>query len=459
MDMTMNAERLRIALALTMVMFTTTVWAEGDPAANTETDSSAEPVTQEPSRSQSGYNKIIQFGGPDSVSGQLRKGDEVRTSRYYSEDLQNAWEPYFDWKSDLHKDHGIAFSINTWLLYQNASDIYVAPGNTDPDRSKDDALGYIARFQGAWTFMGREGGSQGRIEWRVEQRGNVGGSNIAPATLGNNVGVVGLNTGFPYNEEFDLDLAVINWTQGLFDNRAGFAVGRLAFDAYLDANSFQTPAGGFLNRGLVFNPTLPTTGVGALGAVAETFVGQNVRVGGQIYDANAKNGNWDYDTFKEGEYIKALELAFVASQARHKTDMLQFTYWKTDRIDLTAREPGEGWVMTGTWKFANWSPFVKYGNSNGGGGTASEEYAAAGFKLKPAFDQTWSAGAAWSKPVPDLVNKPARRKDEYVFEVSYIYQVSKNFSLMPDIQYIKDPADNPQDNDSWILGLRAMLFL
>jgi hypothetical protein len=37
--------------------------------------------------------------------------------------------------------------------------------------------------------------------------------------------------------------------------------------------------------------------------------------------------------------------------------------------------------------------------------------------------------------------------------------VLKNFSLTPDIQYIKDPADNPQDNDSWILGLRAMLFL
>ena len=51
--------------------------------------------------------------------------------------------------------------------------------------------------------------------------------------------------------------------------------GRLAFDAYLDAMPFQTPAGGFLNRGLILNPTLPTTGVGALGLVDQ--FGRRVR--------------------------------------------------------------------------------------------------------------------------------------------------------------------------------------
>jgi porin len=425
-----------------ILLLTSIAYAEGEPEV-------VEGIV--PPGSQSGYDKLFQFGGPDGVSGQLRKGDEERTAKYDSIVLQKAWKPYFDWKKDLNKKYGLAFGINTWLLYQNATDVL-------PD-TDDDALGYIARFLGTWTFMGRDGGSQGRIEWRVETRGNVGGGNIAPATLGSNIGVVGLNTGFPYNEEFDLDIAVLNWTQGFFDNRAGFAVGRLAFDAYLDANPFQTPSGGLLNRGLILNPTLPTTGVGALGAVAETFVGNNIRLGAQIYDANAKNGNWDYDTFEEGEYIKAVEFAWVPSQARHKTDMIQFTYWKTDRIDLTNREAGEGWAMTATWKFDKWSPFLKYGNSDGGGGTASEEYAAAGFKLKSAFDQIWTAGAAWSKPVPDPVNNPNRREDEYVFEVSYIYQVSKNFSLTPDIQYIIDPADNPLEDDSWVLGLRALVFL
>jgi porin len=407
-------------------------------------------ASAESSESQSGYERIPQFGGPDSVSGQLRENDERRTPRHDSAVVQNAWKPYFDWKRELQDNYGLAFGFNGWLLYQHASD--VKPG------TKDDALGGILRFQGKWTLWGRNGGNQGRIEWRVETRGNVGGGNIAPATLGDNVGVVGLNTGFPYNEVFDPDIAVLNWTQGLFGNRIGFAVGRLAFDAYLDANPFQTPTGGFLNRGLLLNPTLPTTGVGALGLVAEAFVTDNIRIGGQVYDANAKNGNWDYDTFQEGDFIKAVEISWSPSRTRHRTDMIQFTYWKTDRLDLVGRQAGEGWVTTMTWKFANWQPFFRYGNSDGGGGVAAEEYAALGFKLQSNFDQTVSLGAAWSEPVPDPVN-PLRREDEYVLEASYIYQVSKNLSLTPDIQYIIDPADNPTTDDVWVLGLRFLVTL
>ena len=406
-------------------------------------DTAAAPAEQTDRRSQSGYERIVQFGGPDSVSGQLRQHDEARQPRYDSAVLQNAWAPYFDWKRGLADKHGLAFGFNAWLLYQGASDVL-------PD-TKDNALGGIFRFQGAWKLLGRQGGNAGRIEWRVETRGNIGNL-VAPATLGNNVGTVGLNSGFPYNEEFDLDIAVLNWTQGFFDNKLGFAVGRLAFDAYLDAMPFQTPSGGFLNRGLLLNPTLPTTGVGALGLVAEGFITDNIRVGGQIYDANAQNGDWDYDTFQQGEFITAVEMGWSPARARHRTDLVQFTYWQKDASDALNRS-GEGWVMSATWKFATWTPFLRYGNSNGGGGVAAKEYASAGFKLKSDFDQTFSAGAAWSRPADETL------RDEYVIEVSYVYQASKNVSLTPDVQLIVNPANNPNTGKSWVLGIRALITL
>jgi porin len=436
---------LTVACLLSTVSFAATdspteISTDVPPSISTDNNEAAKPV---PRTSQSGYDRITQFGGPDGVSGQLRQNDELRKPRYDSDIVQDAWAPYFDWKRQLGIDHGLAFGFNGWLLYQGASAV-------KPD-TDDNALGGIFRFQGMWKLMGRNGGNAGRIEWRVEARGNVG-NNIAPATLGENVGAVGLNTGHPYNEEFDLDIAVLNWTQGFLDNRVGFAVGRLAFDAYLDAMPFQTPTGGFLNRGFFLNPTLPTTGVGALGLVAETFVSNNVRIGGQIYDANAKNGNWDYDTFQESEFIKAVELGWSPSIARHKTDLVQFTYWHKDSLDAATRA-GEGWVMSATWKLAKWTPFFRYGNSNGGGNVAAKEYASTGFKLRTFFDQTLSAGAAWSKPADETL------RDEYALEVSYIYQVSKNLSFTPDIQLIIDPADNPAEDKAWVFGIRALVML
>jgi porin len=403
-------------------------------------DSATEPDAP---TSQSGYDRIRQFGGADGVSGQLRKNDALRKDSYDSVFLEEAWTPYFDWKRKLADEHGLVFGFSGWLLYQGASAV-------KPD-TDDNALGGIFRFQGLWKIFGRDGGNAGRIEWRVENRGNIG-DNIAPATLGSNVGAVGLNTGHPYNEEFDLDIAVLNWTQGFFNNRAGFAIGRLAYDAYLDTMPFQTPSGGFLNRGLFLNPTLPTTGVGALGLAAEGFVSNNIRIGAQIYDANAKNGNWDYDTFQESEFITAVEIGWSPTIARAKTDLVQFTYWTKDELNETTRA-GEGWVMSATWQFTKWAPFFRYGNSNGGGNVTAKEYASTGFKMKSAFDQTISLGTAWSKPADDTL------RDEYVIEASYIYQLSKNLSFTPDIQLIIDPANNPAEDRSWVLGIRALLTL
>ncbi len=97
------------------------------------------------------------------------------------------------------------------------------------------------------------------------------GSFLSPSQLGGEIGVAALSTGFGYSDNFSTDLAVLNWTQVFNDKRAGIAVGRLAFDVYLDAFMFQTFSRGFFNRAFTFNPTLATTGIGALGVVAKGF--------------------------------------------------------------------------------------------------------------------------------------------------------------------------------------------
>ncbi len=110
----------------------------------------------------------------------------------------------------------------------------LATSNSDDN----DALGSIFRFQGTSTALGRDGGNPDRIEWRVENRTNVLGQ-WSPNDLSGQIGMTALNTGFGYSSSFETDLAVLNWTQGFNNSTAGAAVGRLAFDVYLDAMPFQ----------------------------------------------------------------------------------------------------------------------------------------------------------------------------------------------------------------------------
>jgi porin len=43
--------------------------------------------------------------------------------------------------------------------------------------------------------------------------------------------------------------------------------------------------------------------------------------------------------------------------------------------------------------------------------------------------------------------------------VYYRLQITDQFALTPDIQYLVDPAQNPTEDSLWIFGLRARLAL
>ena len=240
------------------------------------------------------------------------------------------------------------------------------------------------------------------------------------------------------------------------DQKAGVAVGRLAFDVYLDAMAFQTFARGFINRSFVFNPTIATTGIGALGAVAKGFVGNQVWIGGQIYDGNAASGKYDSKTVDEGEWLKAVEIGWTPSIDRRKTDRIQFTYWDKDAREKAGVAAGKGWAVSASWKVNDSIfPFTRFGHSDGGAGVPAEDAASIGLEYTTRPDQALSVGLGWANPVSPASGPTLR--DEYVLEASYKFQVLRGLSLLPDVQYIKDPATNPAEDNVWIVGLRAIL--
>jgi len=384
------------------------------------------------------------IAGPEGVA-QTLKVSEARTSFF----PQPSWLKSYDgWKKHLKGDYGLSFGFSAYWLYQAASE------NRDDD---DDGFGGIYRFQGSWVAFGRNTGHPGRLEWRVENRNEIG-SMLSPSQLGGNIGAAALNTGFGYSDNFSTDVSVFNWTQVLFDKRAGFAVGRLAFDVYLDAFMFQTFSRGFFNRAFLVNPTIGTTGIGALGAVAKGFLTDNILIGGQIYDGNAASGEFDFDTFEEHEWLKAVEIAWTPLVDRYKTDRIQFTYWDKDEREKAGVPKGSGWVVSASWQLTDrLIPFTRFGHSDSGAGVAAESSASVGFEFTPRKDQAWNLGAGWAKPAKKVSGIDL--DDEYVIETSYKFQIWPFLSLTPDLQLLLNPANNPDESSVWIFGLRAILTL
>jgi porin len=412
----------------------------------------SEPVESESETesdgTQSGYTDLGKFGGPEDVEARLRENDKERESTYEFDNLQRSLKPYFDWKRGVNDEHGVSVGSSLYLLYQKA--------NSDLG-GDDDALGYVFRQQGNWAFSGRGTNSPGRLQWRFEARSNIGGF-ISPGQLGAATGVAALAPGFAYSHNFDFDLAIINWTQGFNDGKAGFAVGRLGFDVYLDAFPFQTLSKGFINRAFILNPTIATTGIGALGAVVKGFVSDNFWIGAQMHDANAASGSFDFDTVQEGEWLKAIEVGWTPSQTRYSKDRVQFTYWEKDARELAGTSKGSGWVVSAAYELSDSVfPFVRFGHSDGGGGAPAEDAISVGVQISKRAHEVWSIGAGWAKPSRDTFGPGLG--SETVIETSYQFQLSKNFSLTPDLQVVFNPANNPGQKSVWIFGIRGILTL
>jgi porin len=397
--------------------------------------------------SQSGYGEAPRLGGPDGVAQELARNDQRRESKYRFDTMERAFAPYFDWKRQLNDDHGLSFGFQYYLLPQYASS----------SRGANDALGSIFRFQGTWTFLNRDRPNPGRIEWRVENRTNVL-ARPSPSELGGNVGAAALNTGFGYSPNFKTDLAVLNWTQGFANSTAGMAMGRLAFDVYLDAMPFQTFSRGYFNRAFLLNPTIATTGIGAIGAVAKGYVTDQFWIGGQIHDANAVSGDFDWDTVRENEWLSAVEVGWSPSLADRNKRRVQFTYWRKDARSQAGVPSGSGWAVSAAYQLDDrMFPFLRFGSSDGGAGVAAQDAISVGLEVTRRLDEILSLGVGWARPSKKTYGDGLR--DEWILETSYKFQLSPNFSLTPDIQVLFNPATAPGKQTVWVFGLRAILVL
>ena len=187
------------------------------------------------------------------------------------------------------------------------------------------------------------------------------------------------------------------------------------------------------------------------------MVTDNISLGAQVHDANAASGEFDFDTVREGEWLKAIDVGWTPSFAKRKTNSVQFTYWEKDARREAGVSRGSGWAVSAAWKLNDkYFPFVRFGDSDGGGGAAEQSFSA-GVEISRPRGEAWTIGAGWAKPSEDTFGPGL--DDETVLETSYKFQISRELSLLADGQVIFNPANSPGKSSIWVIGVRAILTL
>ena len=382
------------------------------------------------------------FGGPSGVTGEQRDIQEILDA-YRIDNRKIHLKPWYDWKAGIKERSGFSFGVNAQMLYLGASESL---------GEEDDSAGGIYRLQGEWVLFDRNGQHPGSIIFRVENRSKIG-SGIPPASLRGEIGAVATDPGFAYSDKFGTHFSVLAWQQFYAGKRAALVAGLLDFSAYVDAFHYQTISRGFLNRSFILSPTLATTGIGALGAVSKGFVNDNVWIGGGFYDANAKSGDPGFDSWDSSELLKHVEVGWTPDFTRRGTDRIQLTYWHKNKLVKKGTPSGSGWLFSWSQKMADrFVPFVRAGWSDGGGGALARRSVSAGISYRMAFQDWLTVGLGLNKP-SDKTYEPGL-SDEKVLEISYLWQITANTSLLPDLQLIRDPALNPEESSIWTAGLR-----
>ncbi len=382
----------------------------------------------------------LRFGGPDSVQEQLENDFRPRDSLTGKNFLQR----YDDWKTRLRDDHGLSFTLD-----------YTA-GILSPSNSisgENVFSGGAVRFYGSWDLVGRDTGNVGSFVWKIENRHRY--SEFPVSSAASDIGLVGASLG-PLSDA-GTRLTNFYWKQNLMQGRMEIVAGMLDVTDWVDLYALASPWTGFFNFAFATGAaSMALPDDAALGVYVNSMLNDNLFLIVGFADANADstdplNG---FDTFGDGEYFKSVELGWTSSQDRFYLDNTHLTLWHVDQR-VAAGVPG-GWGANFSYSKSigdKWLPFARAGYTDDGGSFLQKTISAGfGYQLQDDVSLL-GLGVNWGQPNEQTFGPGL--EDQYIIELFTRFQVTENLQVTPDIQYIINPAVNPDADHSLILGLRA----
>ena len=154
--------------------------------------------------------------------------------------------------------------------------------------------------------------------------------------------------------------------------------------------------------------------------------------------------------FEEVDYFKYGEIGWTPSLEENLNKNIHLSVWHADESDKSGVD--DSWGITGSaiWLFNDrWMPFFRVGWSDGEAPLMNKALnIGITYYLTSRADQ-WGAGIAWGDPSDHTL------RDQTTTELFYRIQLTQGLAITPSLQWIIEPALNPDEDDLWVIGIRV----
>ena len=351
--------------------------------------------------------------------------------------------PVSKWRDGVAERTGFNWSLDYSAFAAAVSD---SPG-------EDSAGSGMVRFFGFWDLVDRGGKNKGSLNWKVEHRHKY--TDIPVSGLGFESGYVGL-IGAPFSDQ-EWRLTNLFWKQYFGGGRGTVVAGFLDATDFVDIYLLASPWLGFTNFNFsTGSAAMDLPNDAAVGAAAGGMITDRIYVQAGIADANSDPADPFNSPLKDGDFFKWVEIGFTPAQEGIYFDNLHLTYW---HVDERANGTPKGWGLNASWqKWINdtWLPFVRGGYTEDSGSLLQRSVTVGvGYQPVP-MRGVIGAALNWGRPNETSFGAA---DDQFTAELFWRYQLTKELALTPTVQYINNPALNPDEGSLWAFGLRARLAL
>jgi porin len=393
----------------------------------------------------SNYDNEEGFAAPGSTARQIEEDDEEKTPVLRFPFIDEALQPWFDYKKQLNEDTGLQYSIAYTATVQKASDSL-----TDEDVGASSVL----RFASKWELANRGKKNKGSLVFSVDHRAPF--DDVAAADLAGEIGYIGPTA--TLFSDVDTVLVDLNWQQFFNNGNTGLLVGRYDPSDYVNVLGYANPWTAFQNLSILFDSSLayPDYGVGA--GIGHWF-DQSWYVVGGFNDANGLVDRTQI--YGHGaEFFKFAEVGWSPGRDQRYLSNVHLSVWDVDKRDdddidgAYGASFGVNWTWDKTWMLfgrIGWSdvdapndPQI-YENSYSFGG------------IYHFANRSDLAGAAIN--YGELAAEGLASDSQTTAEFFYRVQLAQNLAITPSIQLLQDPALNDEDDSITIYGLRLRLTL
>ncbi len=393
---------------------------------------------------QNNESKEYQMGGPNQVDNQLAE-DKIEKESVFDLGFLN---PFFDFKKTLKSNSGFDFALDYSSVYFGATESL--PGNDNHT-----AAGMV-RLYGSWELINRKKKNNGALIYKVEHRHPY--TQVTPKNFGFGIGYVGMEV--PAFNDDGFRMTNFYWRQRLAGGKISFVAGLLDATDYVDVYAYASPWTGFMNfQFSTGSQTVYIPNDAALGVAFAMYITDNIYAIASISDAGSDPTKpWDNfnSFFENGNYFKSIELGYTTGSNDFFLNNFHLTYWHSDGTPVTASLPGWGIAFSATHYFKSGiHPFLRGGYAKDGGTLLQKSLVAGMAYQTTEKGSLFGASLGWGE-----VNESSFRtnlQDQITAEVFYKIKFSSRFEISPDLQYLINPALNPNTSNLFIAGVRGRL--